>query len=243
MPPRKQAAQGSGQQSDDIEAAEVGQIEAIVGDLDFDPSFLTGDVRDAMLAVLRSSVDWSKFDERRQRDINAAVGNAAHDLVTKAVAAIAAEGRETVTATIDQLVIKDGIKIVAKTPFDHDAISRLADAKRVLISVADSDHFDNARGEARVDPDQPDLLSSETDDLADAGDEVAADAKDDDGLIRTGDAVHIPKHGDCEVRVNVQTGMIEARQQGGDEFDIDVRAATTDELAAERERTADFEPA
>lgn len=231
MPPKKS------QPAEDVEAAEVGQIEAIVAGLDFDPSFLTGDVRDAMLAVLRSSVDWTKFDERRQRDINAAIGNAAHDLVTKAVAAVAAEGRETVTATIDQLVIKDGIKIVSKTPFDHDAISRLADAKRVLISVADSDHFDNARGEARVDPDQPDLLSSETDDLADAGDEVAEELK---AIVKTGDQIDVDGHGLCEARVNLSTGMIEAKAEGTDDFAIDVREASTMELTAERERTADF---
>lgn len=161
--------------TDESEPAEVGLIEGVAGSFEPDASFLTGDCRDAMLEIIRSSVDWSKFDERRQRDINAAIGNAAHEIVTKAVAAMAAEGRETVTATIEQLVIKDGIKIVAKTPFDHDAISRLADAKRVLISVADAEKFDNSRGEARVDPDQPDLLSSESDDLATAGDAVAAE--------------------------------------------------------------------
>lgn len=164
--------------AEDVEAAEVSAIEAVTDAFDPVAKLVRGDCRDAMLNVIRSCVDWSKFDEARQRDINAAVNNAAVTITSKVVAAVASEGRETVHAKLEQIVVKDGLKLQLTAEHTHDGLILLAEAqgKYVVLTVADAGAFSGERAPAPVDRDQKELLGDgETadQDLADAGDEVA----------------------------------------------------------------------
>jgi hypothetical protein len=220
----------------DVEAAEVSAIETVTAEFDPDPFFARGDARDAMLNVIRSATDWGKFNEARQRDINRAVDNAASEIVTKITRALAAEGRQTVSAIIDSINLKDGgIKVVAKASFSAESLVLLANAKAVEIAVADARASQNERAPARVDADEPELPVGEEndDDLVNAADPI-------DPVVRTGDCVEIEGK-ECEIEVNLVTGMIEATERGANAAAerIDVRQATPEELAAERESRQD----
>lgn len=157
---------------DDSEAAEVAGIEQAADEFAPVANLLRGDCRDAMLNVIRNAVDWGKYSESQQRDINAAIDYAADQIVQRAVAAIAAEGRDQVTLKLEQVVVKDGLKVVCSGGYTHDALVLLGElqGKTVLMTVADASAFDGQRGNAPVMPDQTDLLDDDNSDLANAGD-------------------------------------------------------------------------
>lgn len=224
MPPKQKP-------SEEPEAAEVGKIEAIIADLNIDPHFAVGDCRDAMLNILRQSADWTKFSEAKQRDINTAIGNAARDIVTGLVEQIAGEGRETLCVSIESIAIKDGLKITLKAPLDVEHIGELAEAKSALLCLVKPEKFDHSRANPKVDVDQPELLSSETDDLAEAGDPV----------LETGDVFEHPDKGECEVKIDLVKNAVMLTPTGeGDEFEL--RDATSAEIKRESERQADEVP-
>lgn len=140
---------------------------------------LRGDLRDAMLEQLRHATDFSKLPEAHQRDIATALDFAATEFTVKAVRLLASEGKTQVQAKLDQITVKDGLKIVCSGGFTHDALVLLGEAqgKQVLITVADSEAFDGQRSEAKVDPDQPEFPSDDSD-LVDAADPPAAEPFD-----------------------------------------------------------------
>jgi hypothetical protein len=220
--------------TEEPEAAEVGRIEAIIADLNIDLHFAVGDARDAMLNILRQSADWSKFPEAKQRDINTAIGNAAREIVANLVEQIAAEGRETLSVSIESIAIKDGLKITLKAPLDVDHFGELADAKTALLCLVKPEKFDNARSAPKVDADQPELLSSETDDLAEAGDAV----------LETGDVFEHGEHGECEVEIDLVKNAVMLTPTSGSALEkIELRDATSEEIRRESERQADEAPA
>lgn len=123
---------------------------------------LTGDIRDFILDRLRHEQDkrpWHLRSEAEQRDTVHKVESAVHEIVTKGVEIIAAGGRRTIRATLDQVTVKDGIvgKIVMmkSDPLRH----QLADSvgSQILIVVADPDEFTGERAPAKITPDQGDL--------------------------------------------------------------------------------------
>lgn len=160
-------------ETEDVEAAEVGGIEQAADAFAPVANVLRGDCRDAMLNVIRNATDWGKFDERRQRDIATAVDQAAQTIVAKAVKAVAAEGREQVTLKLEQVTVKDGLKVTCSGGFTHDALMLLGEAqgKTVLMTVADGGAFGGERAEVEITPDQPDLIPGGDDsDLVEAAD-------------------------------------------------------------------------
>lgn len=218
----------------DGEMAEVGAVEAVVDKFDPVAQLVRGDCRDAMLGAIRASVDWGKFNENQQRDINNAVNNAAEGIVRKVVAAVAAEGRQTIAAKLDKLTVDGGLKLNLSAMFSHDALVLLGDMQggQVLLVAADIAEFDGQRAEAPVQPDQAPLLPE-----GPAGDQDLVDAADVARVVRTGDALD-----EGVARVNIGTGMVEALPDGadGEHGYVDIREATPAELAAERERLDDF---
>lgn len=153
-------------------AAEATAIDETVLSFDPDPYFARGDCRDAMLNVLRASMDWGKLDEQQQRDVNASIDQAAETIVSKLVRAIAAEGRQAVRAKVEQITVKDGLKLVLTAFHDHDTLVMLGDlqGKFVALVGADIAAHDNQRSPAHVDPDQPSLPVGDDQDLVDAAD-------------------------------------------------------------------------
>jgi hypothetical protein len=158
----------------DTVPAEVANMEAAADEFAPIANVLRGDLRDAMLNQLRNATDFSKLDEARQRDIASAIDFAATEFTVRAVRLLASEGKTQVQAKLDQITVKDGLKIVCSGGFTHDALVLLGEAqgKQVLITVADAEPFDGQRAEAQVDPDQTTLLGDDSD-LVDAADPPA----------------------------------------------------------------------
>jgi hypothetical protein len=163
--------------TDDVEPAEVAAIEETTLTFDPDPFNARGDARDVMLGILRSSMDWGKLSEQQQRDINAAVDQAASGIIRKLVKAISAEGRPVVVAKLVSIAVKDEIKAVLTAGFTHESLAMLGDAagQTVQIVVADASKYDHQRSPAQVDPDQPELPVDGDGDLVDAADGEAQD--------------------------------------------------------------------
>lgn len=157
--------------------AEAAAIDDLVLDFDPDAFFARGDARDAMLNVLRSSMDWGKLNEQQQRDINNSIDQAAGTIIAKLVRAIAAEGREAIRAKVLQLTVKDGLKLQLEAQNDHDTLVVLGDlvGKHVALVAADPDAFGSSRGSPQVDADQPDLP------VGAPGDQDLVDAADPSG--------------------------------------------------------------
>lgn len=133
------------------EAARVAQAE-------FATDTLYGDLRDAVLARLKAMPKpWTVMSEQEQWDMITGVERACEHLIRTAVDLIAANGHAVIRGTLEQAVVKDGIKAVLKLS-QHDAQRHeLTDAVggAVLLVVANYNAFMGARGPAKPDPDQP----------------------------------------------------------------------------------------
>lgn len=125
-----------------------------------DTSTLYGDLRDAILDRLRAMPKpYTVMSEAEQREMIEGVERASAHLVDQAVKLIAANGKPTITATVEQCTAKDGIKVVL-TASRHDPLRyELLDAvgKSALIVVADAVPYMGERELAKPDPDQPEL--------------------------------------------------------------------------------------
>lgn len=128
--------------------------------LDIAAETLTGDLRDLVLDTLRYEQDkrpWNFRSEADQRETASRIERAAHDWARKAVELLAAGGKRTIRATIEQVVVKDGIKaVLTMSKFDelrHNLID--AQGSAVLIVVADSEAFEGERAPVDIKPDQP----------------------------------------------------------------------------------------
>lgn len=115
---------------------------------------LKGDIRDWLLdRVKHIPKPWQAMSEQEQRDMIYSVEEAAVDLIRRAVRIIAAEGRMAITAQLEQVTVKDGIKAVVTLskhdPFRHELVD--AQGKDVLIVVADASSHMGQQDEARPD--------------------------------------------------------------------------------------------
>lgn len=120
---------------------------------------MRGDLIDALLTEFKAAKDvWPKLSQSDQDVIIARLDNRVCYAIAQAVRTIAAKGRPTVRATIDQLTAKDGIKAVLSLSKADPQRHALLDAvgQQVVIVVADAEGFmggDLPAGE----PDQRDL--------------------------------------------------------------------------------------
>lgn len=159
--------------SEDAEAAEAQNIEKVADEFNFDdPFFAEGDCRDAMLTVIKQAVDWPKLGEHAQRDIVAAVSNAAEAIIKKIARAVHSEGRPEYVAKLEKLVIKDGVQLTLKGDFDTESVDRLAGAQggHVTVVIQAQEAYGHSRAPAKIDPDQPTLIPEGDADLLAAAD-------------------------------------------------------------------------
>lgn len=210
------------------------------------------------------------FDE--QRDVAAALENVARELVRKVVEAVRAEGPDPIRALLESYSEKDGLKaqLKIKTFNDEEALAaviglHMAVGKHVLITVASVSDFDGDQRDPELQPDQHDLLNFEAGgDGGHPGDD--SDLANEDRRVNPATGFierrqppgdewakaepatldEIREAGDGLFRLNLKSGMIENLPEGADSDDekawVDVRAAIPEELAAERESMADFDP-
>lgn len=126
---------------------------------------LSGDLRDAVLHLLREKHDPIPFAKRKevdQRALIAAVAERTRELVEEAVSLIAAKGGGTIAGTLDQVTIKGGLKAVVTLSKTDPLRHKLFDAQGgdVLIALADARPFMGERqsANAHVSPDQSDII-------------------------------------------------------------------------------------
>lgn len=120
---------------------------------------MLGDLVSAVIDEIKAAPDaWQKLQEIRQDEVITRVTDRCTALVRHAVQLIAADGREVITADLEQITAKDGIKAVLTLAKHDPSRHTLLDSvgKKVLIVVADDTQF--MGGELpQPDPDQTEL--------------------------------------------------------------------------------------
>jgi hypothetical protein len=189
---------------------------------------------------------WDQLSQDEQRDLSAALEHNAKELVRQVVEAIARNGREPIRAVLESYTEKDGVKVSlkVKTFSEEEALAAViglhkAQGKSVLITVASADDFNDGPVDV-TEPDQRALGFESGSDEVDL-EEAASDPEN----LKTGDKAAFAGASGT-VRINLANGWVQFLDSEQPDLDgnwQDMREAKPEELAAERERTADFEPA
>lgn len=136
---------------------------------------LLGDLVGFLVDEIRAAPDvWPKLGQEQQDEVIHRCEQHARMIIGRAVNLIAAEGRDVISADLEQITAKDEIKAVCKLGRHDSKRHALLDAvgKRVLLVVAETEPY--LGGEMpQSDPDQPDLP------IADAGEGPSADPEPD----------------------------------------------------------------
>lgn len=176
-------------------SAMIDRIDDIAEAAEIDERTLAGDMRDTMLDIFRNRHKaWGAMSPGEQRDVAVAIDGAVKLTIRKAVRAIAAGDKTTVTAQLGQYTDKGGgeitgaIKLVGVTDNNILALHRAA-GKTVLIVVADEGPYLGERAPVEFDPDHPELEFDAGDDReagggagssATAGDGERAEGEEED---------------------------------------------------------------
>ena len=110
---------------------------------------------------------WQEMSEDEQKEFIARLSEHTENLINHAIRAIARQGRTVITAQLDQVTIKDGIKGVVSMSKSAEDRHALFDAQGqcVLIVVAGAPEDYKGGDMPQPEPDQRDLLEG-SDDLA-----------------------------------------------------------------------------
>lgn len=118
---------------------------------------LSGDVRDAILGQIRAlQKPYARCSQDEQREVIEHAAKVANGLVRNAVEIIASHGRKVIHSTVEQITVKDGIKVVLKSANTEAALSELGNCigKQVLIIISDASDFTGEKQEVKPEPDQ-----------------------------------------------------------------------------------------
>jgi hypothetical protein len=145
---------------------------------------MQGDLCTALVDELKAARDvWPKLSQHDQDVIIGRFERRVGTAIREAVRMIASDNRPTITAKLDQITAKDGIKavlVVASTdPQRHELLDSVG--KRVLLLVADAEPYSG--GEApRSDPEQKPLpITTQAGDPADHPNTAVQDDATDEG--------------------------------------------------------------
>jgi len=138
-----------------------------------------GDFTKAMLEELEAAQDvWQKLPEKAQEDVIERLQAKAAKMIRQAVTLVANQGFESCRASVEQVVFKDGVKVVMQTR-DNRGAHNLADLtnQSVVIIFADPDCYVNGGEMPAAEADQADLLEGENDEnLGDKDDPLYTEA-------------------------------------------------------------------
>lgn len=209
--------------------------------------------------IKRRPKAWDQLSRDEQRDLQAAIEHNMTELVRQIVEAVAADGRQAIRCLLvgftdkgEEIKAELKVKSLSREETEQAVIGlHRARGKHVLLTVASASDYAEEPAPDMSEPEQralgfeagSDQHESDDSDLVEAAEAVAGGgAEPPVELAQTGMQMLVPQYGLCEIRVNLKTGMIEAKHPNRDGFDIDVREATGVELAAERDRQqADFD--
>lgn len=104
---------------------------------------------------------WQAMSEEEQADSINRIEMCCRQAVTKAAKIIASDDRASVTAKLEQLTVKDGIKAVLKLPKDTASTQFLSDSvgKSVLLVFVDPELHMGGADTVTADPNQRALLA------------------------------------------------------------------------------------
>lgn len=104
---------------------------------------------------------WQAMTEDEQADALHRIEMSLRQAVTKATKFLASNDRAHAMATLDQLVLKDGIKAVLKLPKDTGSTQFLADAvgKSVLLVFIDPEAHMGGGDDVKAEPNQRALIA------------------------------------------------------------------------------------
>jgi len=104
---------------------------------------------------------WQAMSEQEQSDALHRIEMSLRQAIIKATKLIASEGRQSMAATLEQVVFKDGIKVVLKIPKGSAHSHELADhsQKSVFLVLSDPDQHMGGAEDVKSEPDQRALLA------------------------------------------------------------------------------------
>jgi hypothetical protein len=238
--------------SEEAHQSAIKQAEQAASEFVLRNKSLVWDARDFLLdQIKRRPKPWGGCSGGEKADIGAACEHAATELVRKIAEEMASGGQPSVRVLLGQITLGDDIKLNGKVRLEPDddedrAVLFLhrAQGKHVMLTLASKDeHKENERPAPGVPAEEPELSFEagseeiDNDDLAEAGGAERGPHEPDDQELRDSEQPI--------VRTNLKTGMIEQLDDGFEDDPeakwSDLRQATPDELAAERDRVADFE--
>lgn len=194
---------------------------------------------------------WDQLSQAEQRDLAAGVEQNVHELVRLLVEAIARTGSEPVRCLFvgftdkgDDIKAELKVKAFSKEETEQAVLAmHRARGKHVLVTVASADDFHSHAANDLSEPDQRALgFEAGSDEHPSDDSDLAAEHLVEPVVLRDGDKV--PWAGGIgRVRIDLKRGWVQFLEDGetvAEENWGDMREATPAELAAERERTADF---
>lgn len=135
------------------------EIDAGKDKIDVQAATMVGDIRDKFLNIIKQHGEWKKLKEGQQKDIVAAAENVAKEVVRGVSDIVAGRGFKSISGTLEQVTVKDGLKLVIKA-------SKMVDARRDLIDhqgggitvvIKDINQYLGQRSEPEIDEDEPAL--------------------------------------------------------------------------------------
>lgn len=140
---------------------------------------MLGDLMQVVKSELSAQTEpWRKMTEEEQTKALERICKGVESAIDEAVRIIATENRPIISATVDSVTFKDGIKATIKLPQHSPGGHELADSTghMVMIVVGGSEAYKGGAGEVKADPAQASLLLQ---DIADGktGTLSAADEK------------------------------------------------------------------
>jgi hypothetical protein len=124
---------------------------------------MTGDLRDILLGIVKEQTVWKAYPESQQREIISRITMGAEAAVERAVAIIAADGRNPIAATLESITVKDGIKATLVCPKSEQSLIALGLRTGAVVQVvaADPNVYMGQRRDQHPDADQRALFNDE----------------------------------------------------------------------------------
>ena len=136
---------------------------------------MKGDLRDMLLDRIKAlPKPWQQMNESEQRDLAYGVESAVTSAIIKAVQIIAADKRPVIMASLEKVVIKDGIDAQIHLSKNDPQRHELADAvgATLMIAVAHAADYMGEKEPAKTEPDEPTIF-----DKTGNGQDAAAEAR------------------------------------------------------------------
>lgn len=155
-------------------------VEAAADLVEITKATMAGDLIAATLDELKAAPTvWQKMSEAQQQEVIYRITNRVTHNIAQAVMMIAAEARPSIRAKLAAVTIKDDLKATVLLSRHHPDRHEFIDSagQEILIVLLNAEQFTGGAGDAKPDPDQPELPLPEDGGVSAEGDDpLLADA-------------------------------------------------------------------